>query len=174
MAIASIGIFINGLTALLFMRGRKSDINIRGAFLHMATDALVSAGVVITGALALWQGWNFLDPLVSLLIAVVILVSTWRLFYESLHLLFDGVPKEIELPKVRSFLESLEGVSNVHDLHIWAMSSSQIAMTVHLVMPNGIESDRFLEYIANELHDKFEIVHPTIQIERQLANHGCQ
>ena len=173
MAVAGVGILINGVTALLFMRGSKSDLNIRGAFLHMAADALVSLGVVVAGALALWYGWNWLDPIVSLLIALVIVVSTWNLFYESLHLLFDGVPQQVHLPSVQTYLESLAGVVNVHDLHIWAMGTSQIAMTVHLVMPDGSLSDDFLEVVTEELHERFEIVHPTIQIERNLAKHGC-
>lgn len=158
---------------MLFMHGRSSDLNVRGAFIHMAADALVSAGVLIAGALSLWFGWSLLDPIVSLLIAAVILISTWSLFQESLHLLFDGVPKQVELRKVRSFLESLEGVTNVHDLHIWAMSTSQIAMTAHLVMPKGSSGDHFLEDIAHELHHRFEIVHPTIQIELNQVEHGC-
>lgn len=173
MAVAAMGIFINGVTAMLFMRGSKNDLNIRGAFLHMAADALVSLGVVFAGALALWYGWNWLDSIVSLLIAIVIVISTWSLFYESLHLLFDGVPKQIHLPSVQSYLESLAGVVNVHDLHIWAMGTSQIAMTVHLVMPEGCKGDEFLEEVAEALHDRFEIVHPTIQIERKLTHHGC-
>ena len=173
MAVAGVGILINGATAMLFMHGRSTDLNVRGAFIHMAADALVSAGVLIAGALSLWFGWSLLDPIASLLIAAVILISTWSLFQESLHLLFDGVPKQVELRKVRSFLESLEGVTNVHDLHIWAMSTSQIAMTVHLVMPKGSSGDHFLEDIAHELHHRFEIVHPTIQIELNQVEHGC-
>jgi len=173
MAVAGVGIVINTATALLFMRGRKGDLNIRGALLHMAADALVSAGVVVAGALALWFGWSKLDPIASLLIAAVILYSTWSLFLESLHLLFDGVPEEIDLLAVRGYLESLTGVENVHDLHIWAMGTGQIAMTVHLVMPNSAFDNAFLEEITEALHDRFEIVHPTIQIESSLIKHGC-
>jgi len=173
MVVAGVGIVINTATALLFMRGRKSDLNIRGAFLHMAADALVSAGVVMAGALALWFGWNWLDPVASLLIAAVIVVGTWSLFRQSLHLLFDGVPEEINLPAVRIYLESLPGVEHVHDLHVWATGTSQIAMTAHLVMPNGSSGDTFLEEIADVLHDRFEIVHPTIQIETTVVAHGC-
>jgi cobalt-zinc-cadmium efflux system protein len=173
MAVAGVGILINGATAMLFMSGSKHDLNIRGAFLHMTADALVSLGVVVAGALALWYGWNWLDSIVSLLIAAVIVVSTWSLFHESLHLLFDGVPKQVHLPSVQSYLESLSGVVNVHDLHIWAMGTSQVAMTVHLVMPEGCLGDEFLEEVTEELHGRFEIVHPTIQIERNLIHHGC-
>jgi cobalt-zinc-cadmium efflux system protein len=173
MVVAGVGIVINTATALLFMRGRKSDLNIRGAFLHMAADALVSAGVVVAGGLALLFGWDWLDPVASLLIAAIIVVGTWSLFRQSLHLLFDGVPEDIALPAVRSYLESLPGVVDVHDLHVWAMGTSQIAMTVHLVMPNGSSGDAFLDEIADVLHDRFQIVHPTIQIETFVVPHGC-
>lgn len=174
MAVAGVGIVVNTTTALMFMRGSKTDLNIRGAFLHMAADALVSAGVVVAAALALRFGWNWLDPVVSLLIAAVIVVGTWSLFRQSLHLLFDGVPEDIDLPAVQDYLESLPGVDYVHDLHIWAMGTSQIALTAHLVMPGGSPGDEFLEDIIDALHDRFEIVHPTIQIETAAMTHGCE
>ncbi|MFT7401838.1 MAG: cobalt-zinc-cadmium efflux system protein, partial [Hydrogenophaga sp.] len=123
MVVAGVGILINTATALLFMRGRGRDLNIRGAFLHMAADALVSAGVVVAGALTLWMGWIWLDPVVSLLIAAVILVGTWSLFRQSLHLLFDGVPDSVDPQAVHDYLLGLPGVSRVHDLHIWAMDT---------------------------------------------------
>jgi cobalt-zinc-cadmium efflux system protein len=173
MVVAGIGILINSITAWLFMRGSKSDLNIRGAFLHMTADALVSLGVVIAGALALWFGWAWIDPVTSLLIAAVILLSTWRLFRDSLHLLFDGVPWQINPAEVRLYFESLPGVVNVHDLHIWAMSTSQIALTVHLVIPEGHPGDAFIEEIRESLLDKFDIEHPTIQIEMKQIAHGC-
>lgn len=173
MAVAGVGIVINTVTALLFMRGSKTDLNIRGAFLHMAADALVSVGVVMAGALALWFGWNWLDPVASLLIAAIIVLGTWGLFRQSLHLLFDGVPQGIDLLAVRNYLESLPGVDHVHDLHVWAMSTSHIAMTAHLVMPKGSPGDAFLQEITDALHARFEIVHPTIQIEHAVIAHGC-
>ena len=173
MAVAGVGVVINTATALLFMRGRKTDLNIRGAFLHMAADALVSVGVVVAGALALWFGWNWLDPVVSLLIAAAVVVGTWSLFRQSLHLLFDGVPEHIDLAAVQGYLESLPGVDHVHDLHVWAMGTSQIAMTAHLVMPGGSPGDAFLDDIIDALHERFEIVHPTIQIETAAMAHGC-
>ena len=166
MAVAAVGIVINTVTALLFMRGREHDLNIRGAFLHMTADALVSAGVVLAGALALWQGWDWLDPVVSLVIVTVILIGTWSLFRQSLHMLFDGVPFEIDPDAVRQYLMSLPGVSQVHDLHIWAMSTSQIALTAHLVMPEGNADDAFLREATRILHDRFEIVHVTLQVVR--------
>ena len=174
MVVAGVGIMINSVTAWLFMRGGKTDLNIRGAFLHMTADALVSLGVVIAGALALWFGWGWIDPVTSLLIAAVILLSTWRLFRDSLHLLFDGVPWQIDLAAVRVYLDSLPGVVNVHDLHIWAMSTSQIAMTVHLVIPEGHPGDTFIEDIRASLHDRFDIEHSTIQIELEQIAHGCE
>jgi len=173
MAVAGVGVVINTATALLFMRGSKTDLNIRGAFLHMAADALVSVGVVVAGALALWFGWNWLDPVVSLLIAAVVVVGTWSLFRQSLHLLFDGVPEHIDLVAVQGYLESLPGVDHVHDLHVWAMSTSHIAMTAHLVMPGGSPGDAFLDEIIDALHERFEIVHPTIQIETAAMANGC-
>ena len=163
MAVAGVGIVINATTALLFMRGSKTDLNIRGAFLHMAADALVSAGVVLAGALSLWMHWDWLDPVVSLAIGAVILLSTWRLFKESLHLLFDGVPDSVDPLAVRKLLEGLPGVERVSDLHIWAMGTSQIALTAHLVMPQGGGDDEFLEAATDQLHDRFEITHVTLQ-----------
>ena len=163
MAVAGVGILVNTATALLFMRGRESDLNIRGAFLHMAADALVSAGVVVAGALTLWMGWVWLDPVVSLVIAAVILVGTWNLFRQSLHLLFDGVPDSVDPQAVHDYLANLPGVSYVHDLHIWAMDTSQVAMTAHLVMPDSHPDDAFLKAATDGLHDRFEITHVTLQ-----------
>lgn len=164
MLVAGVGIAINTATALLFMRGRKSDLNIRAAFMHMAADALVSAGVVIAGALTLWKGWVWLDPVVSLVIAAVIVLATWSLFKQSLHLLFDGVPDSVDPLAVRELLAALPGVTRVHDLHIWSMGTSQVAMTAHLVMPQGHPEDAFLEQATDQLHDRFDIEHVTLQI----------
>ena len=166
MAVAGVGIVVNGVTALLFMRGRQGDLNIRGAFLHMVADALVSAGVVVAGGLALWFGWTWLDPVVSLLIAAVIVIGTWRLFKQSLHLLFDGVPDGVDLQAVQRLLESLPGVTRVHDLHVWAMGTSQVALTAHLVMPQVLADDGFLQDATRQLHERFEIEHVTIQVVR--------
>jgi cobalt-zinc-cadmium efflux system protein len=165
MLVAGVGVFINGITAWLFMSGNKDDLNLRGAFLHMAADALVSLGVVIAGALFIWTGWAWLDPAISLVIAVVILLGTWGLLRQSLHLTLDGVPASIELDAVKSYLSALPDVSEVHDLHVWAMSTSDTALTVHLVMCNGHPGDDFLNRVAEELHHDFAIEHATIQIE---------
>ena len=173
MVIAAIGVLINGATAALFMSGSKSDMNIRGAFLHMAGDALVSLGVVCSGALYLRTGWAWLDPVTSMAIALVIIAGTWGLFRQSLHLLFDGVPESIVLADVDALLSVLPGVAEVHDLHVWAMSTTGIALSAHLVMPGGHPGDAFLARVADELHEHFHITHPTIQIELDGLDHGC-
>ena len=173
MVVAGIGIVINTATALLFMRGREHDLNIRGAFMHMAADALVSAGVVVAGALTLWMGWVWLDPVVSLLIAGVILVGTASLFKQSLHMLFDGVPDSVDPQAVQECLAALPGVTRVHDLHIWAMGTSQIALTAHLVMPQGHADDAFLKHATDQLHDRFDITHVTLQVMQQAFTAPC-
>ncbi len=174
MAVAGVGIVVNTATALLFMRGREKDLNIRGAFLHMAADALVSAGVVIAGGLVLWLGWHWIDPVVSLLIAVVIVWGTWRLFRQSLHLLFDGVPEGLDLREVRALLESLPGVAAVHDLHVWAMGTTEVALTAHLEMPDGSGDDAFLRDATERLHERFEIAHVTLQVVREPFCRPCE
>ena len=166
MAVAGIGIFVNLGTALLFMRGRHEDINIQGAYLHMAGDALVSVGVVVAAALALWLGWTWLDPVASLIIAIVIVVGTWGLLRRSLRLMFDGVPEHIDLAAVRRELESLPGVQRVHDLHVWATGTSDVALTAHLVMPDGHPDDAFYEEATCRLRDRFRIGHVTLQTIR--------
>lgn len=172
MVVAGVGILVNSATALLFMRG-SSDLNIRGAFFHMLADALVSAGVVVAGGLALWLGWTWLDPIVSLLIAGIIVMGSWGLFKQSIHLLFDGVPPGVDLQAVRALLEGLPGVAQVHDLHVWAMGTSEIALTAELVMPNASPDDAFLQDATQQLHDQFEIEHATIQIVRMPFSKPC-
>jgi cobalt-zinc-cadmium efflux system protein len=173
MVVAGVGIVVNTVTALLFMRGRKHDLNIRGAFLHMAADALVSAGVVVAGALTLWMGWVWLDPVVSLLIAGVILWGTWSLFRQSLHLLFDGVPEHVDARAVHACLMDLPGIERVHDLHIWAMDTSGVALTAHLVMPQGHADDAFLKQATDLLHERFEITHVTLQVVQAPFTAPC-
>lgn len=173
-AVAGIGIVVNTATALLFMRGRKGDLNIRGAFLHMAGDALVSLGVVVGGALYLWQGWAWIDPAMSLAIAVVIVLGTWSLFKQSLHMLFDGVPEQLDLAQVRKLLLALPGVDGVHDLHVWAMGTSQIALTAHVVLnAQGTDTDAVLQDAEHELHEHFEIRHVTLQVESAAYAQSC-
>lgn len=165
MVVAAIGILINGFTAWLFMSGRKSDINIEGAFLHMAADAAVSAGVVIAGAAILFTGWFWLDPLTSLAICAVILWSTWTLLTRSLRMSLDAVPDAIDPQAVRTYLAGLPGVSDVHDLHIWPISTTNTALTCHLVMAGGHPGDPFLAKLAHDLDHRFSIDHATVQIE---------
>jgi cobalt-zinc-cadmium efflux system protein len=173
MWVAGVGIAVNAITALMFMQKGKSDLNVRGAFVHMTADALVSLGVVVAGALSLWSGWTWLDPVVSVLIAAVILLSTWDLFNKSLHLLFDGVPHDIDPEAVRVYLASLEGVAEVHDLHIWAMSTSQVVLTAHLLVPNGQPNDAFFKSAHAHLHDAFDIMHVTLQVTRTPVMDAC-
>ena len=162
--VAALGIVVNGGTALLFMRGRHGDLNIRGAFLHMAADAAVSLGVVVAAFVILLTGWLWVDPAISLCIAAVVLASGWGLARDSVNLALDGVPKGIELAGVRDYLGGLEGVTEVHDLHIWAMSTHETALTAHLVRPGGYD-DSFLHGICEELSHRFKIQHATLQIE---------
>jgi cobalt-zinc-cadmium efflux system protein len=156
------------------MRSRKGDLNIRGAFLHMAADALVSLGVVVGGALYLWQGWDWIDPMMSLAIAAVIVVGTWNLFRQSLHLLFDGVPEAIDPQAVRAALLALPQVRDVHDLHIWAMSTSHNAMTAHLVLADGAVDTATVLFAAEaQLHEEFELQHVTLQLETPAYAEHC-
>ncbi|MDQ2926651.1 MAG: cation diffusion facilitator family transporter, partial [Pseudomonadota bacterium] len=173
MVVAAIGIVVNLGTALLFMRGRHDDINIRGAFLHMAADAAVSAGVVVAGALVLWQGWLWVDPVTSLAIAAVILLSTWRLFGDSLHLMFDGVPSSIDLDAVRAELEALPGVDCVHDLHVWASGTTEVVLTAHVVMPAGHPDDAFFRAAAARMQSRFAIGHVTLQASTEPVMPAC-
>jgi cobalt-zinc-cadmium efflux system protein len=165
MVVAGIGIVINGATALLFMKGRRGDLNIRAAFLHMVADAAVSLGVVITGLAILLTGYHWIDPLVSLGIAAVIVWSTWSLLRDSINLALDAVPPGIDPDEVRAFLASLPGVAAVHHLHIWAMSTTETALTCHLVMPGGHPGDAFLAETSETLRRRFGIPHATLQIE---------
>ncbi|WP_022672207.1 cation diffusion facilitator family transporter [Novosphingopyxis baekryungensis] len=165
MIVAGIGILINGATAMLFARGRKGDVNIRGAYLHMAADAAVSAGVVIAGALILFTGARWIDPVVSLLIVVVILWSTWGLLKESVAMALGAVPRAIDPGAVRGLLAGQDGVARVHDLHIWPMSTTEVALTAHLVMPGGHPGDEFLLKMQRLLDHDHGIAHVTLQIE---------
>ena len=172
MIVAAIGVVVNTITALLFMKGQKNDLNIRGAFLHMAADAAVSLGVVAAGLAIYLTGFQWIDPLISFFIILVIVYSTWKLFIDSIDLALDAVPKHIQLDEVLKFLLSRPGVSKVHDLHIWAMSTTQVALTAHLIMPGG-GNDKFIANLQKQLHEKFEIGHTTFQIETQSEETHC-
>ena len=177
--VAAIGVVINTITALLFVSGQKHDLNIRGAFLHMAADAGVSFGVVVAGIIMMVTGWLLIDPLISLLIVAVILVGTWSLLRDSMNLAIDSVPKGIDIAGIKRYLTSLENVSQIHDLHVWPMSTTEVALSVHLIIVDDSLNNDFLPKLQQQLHDRFSIGHSTIQVERQndgpcmLNKNGC-
>ena len=166
MAVAAIGIVVNGITALMFAAGRKGDLNIRAAFQHMAADALLAAGVVAAGAVIWFTGWLWLDPLVSLVLSAVIVAGTWSVLRHSLDLALDAVPPGIDGVAVERFLRQLPGVVDLHDLHIWGMSTTETALTAHLVRPNLAADDAMLRQAAADLRSRFGIGHATFQVER--------
>jgi len=171
MAVAAAGILVNGVSALLFAKGSKSDLNLRAAFIHLLADAVVSAAVVIAGLLIVWTGRAWIDPATSLLVTVVIAWSSWGLLRDSLRLGMLGVPDNIDLGEVRRYLQELPGVERVHDLHVWPMSTTEAALTAHLVMPSTPSSDAFLNSVCHDLDHRFGIGHPTLQIE--AGEHDC-
>lgn len=174
MLVAGIGIIINGATALLFASGRKSDVNIEGAFLHMAADAAISLGVLIAGGAILYTGWVVIDPIVSLLIVLVIAIGTWDLLRRSFDLAMDAVPAGIDPVKVREFLANRPGVCEIHDFHIWAMSTTETALTAHIVRNTPERDDAFLHDISEHLHHDFHIHHVTIQVESGNGEKPCK
>jgi cobalt-zinc-cadmium efflux system protein len=163
--VAGVGVLVNGGTALLFLRGRAHDLNVRGAFLHMAADAAVTVGVMAAALAIGWTGWLWLDPAASLAIAAVILAGTWGLLRDSVDLALDAVPRRIDPAEVAAFLRAQPGVTGIHDLHIWAMSTTETALTVHLVRPGTGPDDGLLARLRRDLHDRFAIEHATIQVE---------
>lgn len=171
--VAAFGVAINTGTALLFLAGRKGDLNVRGAFLHMAGDAAVSLGVVLAGIGMMFTGWFWLDPAVSLLISAVIVITTWGLLKDSVNLALHAVPEGIETQAVGAYLVALPDVVAAHDLHIWAMSTTETALTAHLVMPSGYPGDAFLQRICSELRTRFRIDHSTLQVETGDPVHPC-
>ncbi len=174
MAVAAVGIVINGVTALLFMSGRKGDLNIQGAFKHMAADALVALGVVVAGAVIYWTGWLWVDPAVSLVVSAVIIGGTWSLLRDSVNFSLDAVPPGIDQEKIALFLQKLPGVAEVHDLHIWGMSTTETALTAHLVRPDAGPDDDMLHHAAEELREHFNIGHATFQVETGVGTRLCK
>jgi cobalt-zinc-cadmium efflux system protein len=172
--VAFVGLLVNGATAMLFMSGRKADLNVRGAFLHMAADAAVSAGVVIAGLVIGATGWAWIDPALSLVIVAIIAIGTWSLLRESVDLALHAVPAHIDPIAVGTYLGALPGVTEVHDLHIWGMSTTDVALTAHLVRPELEDEDALLLRASRELRARFGISHPTLQIERGRGPHSCE
>jgi cobalt-zinc-cadmium efflux system protein len=172
-AVASLGVVINTLTALLFLKG-QSDANVRGAFLHMAADAAVSLGVVLAGAAIALTGATWIDPVTSLVVAAVIVAGTWGLFRESLDLALDAVPRGVEPEAIEAALTALPGVREVHDLHVWGASTSEVSLTVHVVAVDGTDHDRLLADAEAVLRERFRVAHSTIQIEGPAACEQCR
>ncbi len=171
--VAAIGIVINGLSAWLLRKGSKGDLNVRGAYLHMVADTAVSLAVVIVGLAMFHTGWYWLDPAISLAIVVVIVISTWGLLRDSLRLALSAVPEQINAPAIDMYLRRLDGVTDIHDLHIWGLSTTETALTVHLVMPSGCPGDAFMDDVAHTLQEHYSVHHCTLQIEQGTTHHGC-
>jgi cobalt-zinc-cadmium efflux system protein len=174
MTVAAIGIVLNGISAWMLHAGSHGDLNRRSAYIHMLGDAAVSAGVLLSGLLIVFTGWAVLDPIVSLVIVAVILLSTWRLLRDSLTLSLDGVPAGVNSSAVMSYLARQRGVTDVHDLHIWALSTTSVALTAHLVVPDRAAEDALLISLTPDLKRRFQIQHATLQIERDRCAHGCE
>ena len=171
--VAAIGVVINTLTALLFIKGQKNDLNIRAAFLHMAADAGVSLGVVIAGLFIVFKGWHWVDPMMSLIIVAVVFFATWGLLRDSLNYAMDAVPDSIDVSAIKKYLQAFNHVESIHDLHVWPLSTSEIALTVHIVV-NSFEIDNeFSRNLQQYFHDNFGIDHSTIQIETSLSKNNC-
>jgi len=171
--VAAVGVVINTVTALLFVKGQKHDLNIRGAFLHMAADAGVSLGVVFAGGLIMFSGRLWIDPVVSFIIVAVIFIGTWGLLRDSLNYAMDAVPKHIDLPGIKKFFLGFDHVDRIHDLHIWPLSTNEIALTVHIVVDNESLDNDFLLKLQRHLHDHFGIEHSTIQVETSRSENAC-
>ena len=170
--VALVGVLINGFSAWLFVAGSKDDINVRGAYQHMAADALLSLGVVISGVVIIYTGWSWLDPVVSLVLVVVIVVGTWSLLKESIQMVLAGVPASVDAKAVTAFLAAQPGVTEVHDVHIWAMSTTETALTAHVVMPGGYPGDAAIDDIVGHLREDFAIHHCTLQVEQGTTKHS--
>jgi cobalt-zinc-cadmium efflux system protein len=174
MLVAGAAVAVNGASALLFSRDRHTDLNVESAFLHLAGDAAIAAGVVASGFLVMTTGWSLIDPITSLVVSFLVLLSTWSLLKRSLNLALDAVPEGIDPEQVRVFLAKLPGVREIHDLHIWAMSTTENALTAHLVMPENAGSPAFLGDVCKELHERFHIEHSTLQVELPDAPSPCR
>ncbi len=172
--VAAIGVVINAVSAALFFVGRHADANIRGAFLHLVADAAVSVGVVVAGAVVLWTGWQWVDPATSLAISVVVVAGTWGLLRESANLLLDAVPQDLDLAEIRAAMASIDGVVDVHDLHVWAMSTRERALTAHVVTTPDVSATTVLGAVEDLLRTRFHLEHTTLQIEPRSMARGCE
>lgn len=173
MVVAAVGVVVNGCSALLFARGGKTDANMRGVFLHLAADALVSLAVVVSGAVISYTSWLWLDPAVSLVVSLIILVATWKLLVKSVNLALDAVPEHVDAAALLRHLNALPGVTEVHDFHVWAMSTTESAMTAHLVLQDAAHPAPFLADLGRDLHARFGVDHTTVQIEPASSAHEC-
>lgn len=171
--VAGIGIVVNGISAWLFVKGSKGDLNIRGAYMHMLVDAVVSLGVVVVGVTLIFTDWYWLDPTISLVIVIVIIFGTWGLFRESTQLALNAVPTNVDISAVDTYLRHYPGVCDIHDLHIWGMSTTESALTVHLVMPEGYPGDGVMDDITRTLKERFSVQHSTLQMEQGTTDHVC-
>lgn len=171
--VAAIGVIINTLTALLFVKGQKDDLNIRGAFLHMAADAAISLGVVVAGIFIIVKDWLWVDPVVSFIIVTIIFVGTWELLRDSINYAIDAVPKGIDLLAIKKYLIGLDNVNRFHDLHVWPLSTTEIALSVHLVVKDDLLDNNFLRNLQQHLYDHFGIEHSTIQVETSIGKNNC-
>ena len=171
--VALVGAAINAASALLFMTDSKKDLNVRSAFLHLASDAVLALGVAVAGAVITFTHWLWLDPVVSIVLAITILVGTWSLMRKSLNLMLDAVPEGIDPEEVKAYLGALPRVVEVHDLHIWAMSTTETALTAHLVMPGNSCEPTFIAHACEGLHERFDIDHATLQVDPQEAPAPC-
>ena len=171
--VAGIGVLVNGFSAWLFMAGSKDDLNMRGAYQHMAADAAISLGVVVSGLAIMYTGWTWIDPVLSIAIVAIIVLGTWSLLKESLRLVLAAVPENVDPANVAAFLKTRPGVSEIHDLHIWAMSTTETALTAHLVIPAGYPGDQAIDAIVAQLKSDYAIHHCTLQVELGTTQHGC-
>ncbi|SAK96915.1 cation transporter [Caballeronia pedi] len=171
--VATLGMVVNGFSAWLFMRGSKDDLNVRGAFLHMAADAAISAAVAVSGLIIMFTGASWLDPLMSLIVVSVIVYGTWGLGRDAMRLAMAAVPPSVDLSRIERYLQQLPGVRDVHDLHVWALSTTENALTVHLVMPQGHPGDAFVQDVVKTLRGEYSMHHATVQVEFGESCHAC-
>lgn len=173
MIVAGIGVIINGITTYLFLSGKDTDLNIKGAYLHMLADTLISLGVVLSGFIIYMTNISLIDPIISIVIAIIILWGTWGLFTEATKLSLDAVPQSIDLEKIRKYIQSISQINEIHDLHVWALSTTENALTIHIIVEKKENEDSLIKKINHHLKSEFNITHTTIQIEEIKCESGC-